>query len=163
MLFCFHFSIQEAFSFWGGWRRQSSWSRACSSRLASLAVEWKDWNVLGSIWIDDQYPLPLLEGFSDLLAFAPRSHRFLLVGRTFSFHVWMPRVTLGFYYFSNGLVECEPIFDLPTFFCHWLAWTCSSLSPLAQQHFCVLLQHHGWKLKAGRHRAHSLGASHLYI
>lgn len=97
------------------------------------------------------------------LAFAPRSHRFLLVGRTFSFHVWMPSVTLGFYYFSNGLVECEPIFDLPTFFCHWLAWTCSSLSPLAQQHFCVLLQHHGWKLKAGRHRAHSLGASHLYI
>ena len=165
MLFCFHFSIQEAFSFWGGWRRQSSWSRACSSTglCGKNGKCWIDLDRFGSMINTLCIPLPLLEGFSDLLAFAPRSHRFLLVGRTFSFHVWMPRVTLGFYYFSNGLVECEPIFDLPTFFCHWLAWTCSSLSPLAQQHFCVLLQHHGWKLKAGRHRAHSLGASHLYI
>lgn len=49
---------------------------------------WIDLDRFGSIWIDDQYPLPLLEGFSDLLAFAPRSHWFLfLVGRTFSFHV----------------------------------------------------------------------------
>ena len=169
MLFCFHFSIGLLLL-----RRMAASKQLESSllleslcgmeRMERMECVGIDLDRFGSIWIDlDRYPLPLLEGFSDLLAFAPRSHRFLLVGRTFSFHVWMPRVTLGFYYFSNGLVECEPIFDLPTFFCHWLAWTCSSLSPLAQQHFCVLLQHHGWKLKAGRHRAHSLGASHLYI
>lgn len=52
--------------------------------------DWPLWNgmeCVGSIWIDDQYPLPLLEGFSDLLAFASHSHRFLLVGRTLSFYV----------------------------------------------------------------------------